>query len=78
MAIYWTDPPSDDERREVATWHKAAGREVSNIVIARQIVSVSGDRDRATSVTGTCARTGDLTADLTAALADMRKLGAGL
>ena len=68
--------PDDTERTATDNWVAANDcSSVATIAIDPKMVSISGDLDHFSGVTGTCLRTNDLTADLSVALAEMRKHG---
>lgn len=66
--------PDHAERAAADDWVAANDLTgVADVEVAPEIVSVSGNKDQFNSVTGTCARTGHLTADLNIALANLRR-----
>jgi hypothetical protein len=78
MDVRYDTVVSPADRSEVERWISANGcDDIEYITIDENIVSVHGNVDAVSGVTGTTERRGDLATELTAARDGMRRLATG-
>ena len=75
MDIHYETALTDEDRDLIAVWVDAhQAHDIESIAVHERLVSVHGRQDHVTAAAGTAMRQGDLAAELTVALTNMRNI----